>query len=377
MGRNWVGWVRLSEANLPSMWDLKTPNRFEPEPEKTKPICLGLGLVALDVIYDGKGSDPVFFAGGSCCNVLTILSYLGWSSSLMTRLGRDPEGDRIVEDVERWGVKTRFVERDSGISSPKIIERIFEGKMPSHRFHLKCPHGTWLPRRRPLTLKSLESIQNMLPKPAVFYFDRADPSALKAARMLKEWGAVIVFEPPRLLRGNVFARCLEVADVVKHCYRQPREIEISETEIPLEIQTRGEKGLKYRTRFLGRDEWMEMEAFPTPRLVDAAGSGDWLTAGLIHTMWGGDSWSTQSEKVLERSLKFGQALASLNCGFVGARGMMYSLGRSQLLSLADEMIAGDGQLVSVSSAKPGSGVLIQSSSKCRVCLCPDLRSSSS
>src|SRR5574337_794923 len=137
------------------------------------PTCMGSGLVALDVIYEKPKNNPKFRAGCSCGNVLTILSYFGWNSYPISRLGNDQEGNRIIEDMKRWNVKTDFVELDSKIDSPRIIERISEGKIPKHRFYLKCEHGNWLPQRKPFLLKSLEVIQNKFPQSNVFYFDRA------------------------------------------------------------------------------------------------------------------------------------------------------------------------------------------------------------
>ena len=130
----------------------------------TNPVCVGSGLVALDVIYKNNESKPKFLAGGSCGNVLTILSYFGWKSYPVIRLGTDPEGKRIIEDMKRWGIKTKFIEQESEIHTPRIIERVFSGKKPKHRFYIKCEHGNWLPRRRAYLLKVLEQIQDKLPK---------------------------------------------------------------------------------------------------------------------------------------------------------------------------------------------------------------------
>src|SRR5574338_493961 len=89
----------------------------------TPPSCVGAGLVALDVIFNGDPNNPKFLAGGSCCNVLTILSYLGWRSFPVARLVNDVKGSRIIEDMKKWVVNTKFVEKDSKISSPRIIEK--------------------------------------------------------------------------------------------------------------------------------------------------------------------------------------------------------------------------------------------------------------
>lgn len=73
------------------------------------PTCVGMGLIALDAIYAESSKRPRFLAGGSCGNVLTILSYLGWKSYPIARLGNDHEGSRILEDMMKWGVNTKFV----------------------------------------------------------------------------------------------------------------------------------------------------------------------------------------------------------------------------------------------------------------------------
>ena len=335
-------------------------------PIQRKPVCVGSGLVTLDVIYDGKSETPRFFAGGSCCNVLTILAYLGWDSFPVAVLGTDPEGSRIISDMEEHGVSTEFVKRDVGVQSPRIIQRITGDRMPGHRFHLKCKHGVWLPRRRPTTINHLRTIQDTLPRPDVFYFDRADPSALRSAIMFKERGALVVFEPPRLHCDRTFVRCLEVADIVKHCHARPQASNCPDVHAPLEIQTRGEEGLAYKARFLGQDDWVEMKAFSVARLVDAAGSGDWLTSGLLHSLRANGQKLAASVTELESALEFGQALAAINCSFVGARGTMRHCGRAQVLSMVDNLVSGGVQLrdmLSDTCNEPAQH------STCRVCLC--------
>ena len=61
----------------------------EPDVRKGRPAVTGMGLVALDmVITEPSDREPRFFAGGTCGNVLTILSYLGWAATPVARLRR-------------------------------------------------------------------------------------------------------------------------------------------------------------------------------------------------------------------------------------------------------------------------------------------------
>lgn len=297
------------------------------------PICMGAGLVTLDVIYNKNGrTKPNFLAGGSCVNVLTILSYLGWRSYPIARLGKDVEGSRILEDMKQWKVNTKFVLRDAEIDSPRIIQRFSKKKSNKHSFHLKCSHGKWLPRRRPILLKTLEILQNKFPKSNVFYFDRVSTSILAMAKIQKAKGALIVFEPPKLGDDELFYQCLEIADIVKHCYHHS----ISKNygiKIPLEIQTMGKDGLIYKSTILDHRNWKHLDSYRAVNLVDASGSGDWLTAGIIYILGQNGNRGRISERKLKLALNFGQCLATINCNFIGARGTMYNLSKQKLLSL--------------------------------------------
>ena len=92
--------------------------------EAKKPRAFGTGLVALDVVINVNSEEtPGLFAGGSCGNVLTILSYLGWSSSPISRLRSGPAADRVVSDLKSWNVGTKFVTLEEDGSTPIIIQR--------------------------------------------------------------------------------------------------------------------------------------------------------------------------------------------------------------------------------------------------------------
>ncbi len=70
-----------------------------------------------------------------------------------------------------------------------------------------------------------------------------------------------------------------------------------------------------------------MNAFPGRKLEDAAGAGDWCSSGIIYQLVRNKKREFHRLKYedIEFALNFGQALASLNCYYVGARGIMYNL----------------------------------------------------
>ena len=333
-----------------------------------KPICLGSGLVTLDVIFRADSDKPEFLAGGSCCNVLTILSYLGWRSFPIARLGSDVEGDRIVEDMRVWGVQDRFIERDRETHSPRIIQKTYAGENPRHIFSLRCSHRRWLPREKPFRLYSLKRIEGDIPPAHVFYFDRSTPSSLELARRQKRLGALVVFEPPKLLENKNFEACLEISDIFKHCYNAELET-CHYARPPLEIQTRGKMGLRYRSSMLSQTEWTELPAFDVNGLVDAAGSGDWLTAGLIHALRQNGVGGIFTDKSLQEALCFGQCLAALNCLCSGARGLMYRVSLAQLRILVSEIMSDKSVRLTLEGITARTRFGAGLSSRCRICLC--------
>src|ERR1700730_15920896 len=96
-------------------------------PRKLCPHVVGTGLVALDMVLsadrEARGSLQCF-AGGTCGNVLTVLSYLGWKASPVGRFSPGPAAERVLADLRRWNVSTDLLSVDADGSTPIIIQRI-------------------------------------------------------------------------------------------------------------------------------------------------------------------------------------------------------------------------------------------------------------
>lgn len=297
--------------------------------------CAGTGLLALDLVVQGK-SDlySKSYAGGSCGNVLTILSYFKMNSFPIARLGVNNISELILEDLLNWGVNNTFIEREHSGSSPIIIHRILniDTNKPHHRFEFRNPkNGKWLPSYKPVLAKKVEEISQKLPQLDVFYFDRISRSSLDLAKYAKSRGAMIFFEPSSN-KDKKFEEARAIADIIKYSgdrIKNYRE-EYANNQSVLEIETNGEKGLYYRFK---NDDWKFLNSYYLNNAVDNAGAGDWTSAAIIEKLVT-QKISELSESKIVDALKFGQALATLNCQFFGARGLMYNLERSVI----DEII---------------------------------------
>ncbi|MBC9813942.1 carbohydrate kinase [Crocinitomicaceae bacterium CZZ-1] len=314
--------------------------------EATLNVCLGSGLVALDVIVNGNPSTPAkLCAGGSCGNVLSILSFLGWKSSPIARLSNNNASENLLNDFKKFNVNTSLISCTSDGSTPIIIHRILKDKFgnPKHKFEFKIPEtGVWLPQYKPTLKTAVDSIINEEPTANVFFFDRISRSALNLAKYYKSKGALIVFEPSSMKNDKAFQEALALANIVKFSHER---IANYDTEFPqpmcdLEIQTLGKDGLKYRLKASKSNLWKLIPPFLIEGVIDTAGAGDWCTAGIISKLGhkGVKSFFDSGLNEIENALNFGQALGAVNCIFFGARGMMYNLTPNMLENYISELI---------------------------------------
>ena len=141
---------------------------------KLQPTIVGSGLLALDVVVsDSSHSKAQYFAGGTCGNVLTILSYLGWDAKPISRLKDDIPSEWLVDDLSKWGVDCSLVTRTEDGSTPVIIQSIRESDSGerTHSFSLRCPCcGAYLPGYKPILGTAADEYSLSLGSRQVFFF---------------------------------------------------------------------------------------------------------------------------------------------------------------------------------------------------------------
>ena len=315
--------------------------------KQKKQICVGAGLVALDVVINGNPKMPLkLFAGGSCGNVLTILSFLNWDSYPVARLKKNDASKKLLSDLTSWKVNTLLISQTSDGSTPIIIQRIKKDRNGNsiHTFQFRNPdNGEWLPSYKPVLGNEIESITKKSPVPAVFYFDRVNRSSIDLAKYYKEKGAVVFFEPSSMSENKQFEECLNVADIIKFSDQRIKNYasQYPNQRVPLEIETLGKEGIRYRFNHQRKSKkWTTVSSYKISYVVDAAGSGDWFSAGVISKIASGGlkGFKNCKDESITKALKYGQALGALNCFFDGARGLMYALDREQVAPLVKKIL---------------------------------------
>ena len=312
-----------------------------------QPRVAGTGLVALDAVL-GEREGHRFWAGGSCGNVLMILSYLGWRSIPISRLDNDTAGEYVVEDMKRWGVDTSLLQLEPRAETPIIIHQIGRSKegIPYHRFSWTCPVcGNWFPGFKPIVLGAANTAVRLVKRSNVFYLDRVSPAAVWLAKTWSAKGALVFFEPSSVRDERLYKEALAIADVFKYSEERGRHLaEVTASVRPtLEIQTLGPEGLRFRTSLGGysHKRWETLDPYAIETFKDAGGAGDWCSAGLIHALaaHGRSKFRRLSRRKLLAGINFSQALAAWSCRFEGARGGMYALSRRAFQSQVSTILS--------------------------------------
>jgi sugar/nucleoside kinase (ribokinase family) len=317
-----------------------------------RPAAFGTGLIALDMVMSTDASQPVrSWTGGTCGNVLSILSYLGWDTYPIARLNGDAASLRVKADLQRWGVHLDYAACAPTCATPIIIQEIRKGKngAPKHRFSWSCPRcGSWLPGFKPVTARCIDSIVDSMKAPHVFFMDRLSRSSLTLAAAAAKCGAVVVFEPSSKSDQRFLEEALRLVRIVKYAdqrFAEFDELGRSGNSVRLEIQTLGSDGLRFRS-WLPKarvPRWEHLPALDAPVLADTCGAGDWCTAGLLSKIaeQGSAGLKRVSVTLLRNAIRYGQALASWKCGFEGARGGMYHVKKVVFAREVSHILRGD------------------------------------
>ena len=308
-------------------------------------MAIGTGLISLDVIIDKEKFDILAkTAGGSTGNVLTILSYFKWQCYPISYIGLDSASDLILNDLLDWEVKTDFIFQDCKVKTPIIIENLlnnYGGK--DHEFKFKCPIcNSKLPKNRLIPKSIFNTIKDKLPKSHVFYIDRLSVVGLELAKIFKNQGAIIFFEPHKISKIRLFKELLKIVDIVKYSKESINKIPFQKNAT-IEIQTLGEEGVNYsfNDETYVEPNFKRLNSFYIDNIIDSTGAGDWVSAALIHNVKNLKNLKKLNERNIINAINFGQALAALNCLFIGSRGLMYNVDYTNLKKYMEKIRNGN------------------------------------
>lgn len=304
----------------------------------TKINVIGAGLVTVDILQLCTErwvaqTKPVYFSGGTVCNILSHLGAFGWRCLILGGVGSDPFRNVIKEDLKKFGVDiSGLVIRENALTRRITHLVVIDGQRRGmHKFMMRCPKcdQEFPPFAVPSHEEFLPLLEQNIDGSTILIIDRVNEFTIELARRVSAAGGVIIFEPGYLSRNeDLVKEMMQYVDLLKYSRELmwkgipfSDSMPVNHPKLKLTIETRGKRGVIASRR---RKE-IRLTTTPIMDIVDSAGAGDAFMAGFL-TGLGPERLhylGEVSDADLERALQRGQALGGLACLFVGSKGVLY------------------------------------------------------
>lgn len=294
-----------------------------------KPTVVTSGIVVVDKLSNSGVRVSSFSVGGACGNVSANVASLGLKVVPVAVVGDDLEGRFALNDLRRCGVDVSFVQQRKNMRTPVMLHEVFGGRKNNggvdHAFRLIVGARSSPARYSSPDARLVEAFTASRLSADLFFFDQTSPEILPLIAWAKSVGAITFYEPSSLRHAEQVRMIAQHADILKLSEDLLRTSARSSTlDAAVKIVTKGAAGLVV-TFSSPRRSPIEFKlcAIPVPNLVDSAGAGDALSAGLIFWMLAKLDLHKNSKsrrELIVDSLTRAQRLASINCSFKGARG---------------------------------------------------------
>lgn len=270
-----------------------------------------------------KGSQSVNMTklsfGGDALNESVVLSRLGKRVQLISKVGNDEAGARVLDYVRQNGLNTDSITIKEGLTTGMNIVLVDEG---GERFFLTNPNGSLRKLEECDVEPYIEGAASIVSFASIFVSPMLDIKAME--RVFKK----IKLKPGRILVADMTkAKCGERLEDIKSLlpyidYILPNEDEIAlltgendpyvnagllvDAGVSCAVVKCGKKGCIIRTK----DEIYEIKSYVVERPVDTTGAGDCFAAGFL--------WALSEQMSLEDCGRFACAVASCAVECVGA-----------------------------------------------------------
>lgn len=292
-----------------------------------KNSIMGCGFSCIDII--SKDNKLILDVGGTCANVLSVLSFLDWDSVLWLP---DYEDDRLNTWLNKMDIQCiNFTKTKK--QTPKIIQ-VYDYEKGKHHFFTRCPRcgnkifENILPNERQIMFEPEIAAD-------VFFCDRISNGIMELADRTKVNGGITMYEPNGLRFYNQYISICRNFDIIKFSderipdkWQEQLKTDLLWAQTKLVIVTLGERGLKFifRTEDGTFSEWIYMESYHIDGKQDSSGAGDWLTATFLYYFIPQvrKYQGSFSRHIIWDSLLKAVKMSAFACREVGAQGLMHS-----------------------------------------------------
>lgn len=296
-----------------------------------------IGAAILDVlagpvdagVFD-KGTFPVnstnLSFGGDALNEAAVLSQLGLKVELISKVGNDEAGKRVLDFLREKQIDTTKVKVEDGLDTGiNIVLVTPEGE----RVFLTNPNGSLRKLGEADVLEQLDGVADIVCMASMFVSPLLDiPTMERIFQTVKSKpGRILVADMTTAKNGEMVG---DIAGLLPYIdYLIPNETEAERltgesdvyrnAELFLEhgascvVIKRGGKGCLIKTR----ESQIEVPAYTHAKLLDTTGAGDSFAAGFI--------WGLKNGLPLEECGRFGCAVASCTVEKLGANAAVESV----------------------------------------------------
>jgi sugar/nucleoside kinase (ribokinase family) len=264
--------------------------------------------------------------GGTCGNVMCMLSWLGWKAMPQAALDDSPEGLKMTSDLERYGCDCRYVTNTPG-GGTTLLRCTHKKDAEGHHtmaFRAGAPGGSRFPKYHFLRARDeaqafLDGLEEV---PDVYFFDEPAAGHRLIARNLRERGTLVYFEPARI-ETSADMDAVTVSDIIKFSNQNVPDTAFTD-RFPdkLFIQTLGGDGLRFRLR--GGD-WVHVPPVECRNVVDWEGAGDWTTSAFLNSLASQDKpFGEMDDIIIQRCLEAAQTVAAQSVRYLSSKGLIHS-----------------------------------------------------
>lgn len=289
-----------------------------------------IGNSVIDVLA-GPVSEKVFQAGshpmeriklsfgGDALNEAVILSQLGRKVDLISKIGDDESGARILSFLQKHGISTGNIvvepQTDTSVNIVLVDEK-------GERSFLTNPKGSQRRLSYKDVLPRLETAADIISFASIFVSADLDIPAMTALfrEIKKKTGRILVADMTKAKNGE---RLEDLRGFLPYIdYLLPNAAEaalLTGTEDPFASAEQlvkagvscavikcGAKGCVIKTE----NEWYQIPAYPVKQCIDTTGAGDCFAAGFL--------WALSEGMELEACGRFACAAASCAVEYLGA-----------------------------------------------------------
>lgn len=307
-----------------------------------------LGELLIDFIQNGESTqgNPLFEAnpGGAPCNVLAMLTKLGYNTSFIGKVGNDSFGSQLKDAVTDVGINAEYLYMDDEVHTTLALVHTFPDGDRDFSFY-RNPGADMM-------LTENEIPEDVIKNSRIFHFgtlsmthEGVRSATKKAVGIAKDADVIISFDPN--LRPPLWKTLDEAREQVLYGLGQCDILKISDNEIqwlsgetdytrgvewinrqfniPLILVSMGKEG----SRAYYKGDMVEAAPFIQENTIETTGAGDTFCGCILHYILG-HGLDALSKEELKEMLTFANSAASLVTTRKGALKVMPS--REEILS---------------------------------------------